>query len=348
MLLCLKDKITEIKTNLMRKNRPAQNNRILRSNLKPHQSRSRWSGFFPPKFSLSAQFFFIFLSFSLGLLSTCRTESTLIKAAGVVDGETSLITSLVSGRILEYNLREGEKVSKGQVAARIDSARIAKKIEGLGIAERELQVNRSKLGRQIELLKRNLNYWQEQVKRLKKLTETKAVTGDELERAQLQLEQIEAELEINRSSLESLHWQQLAIQNQREQLEFELQDYTIEVPVDGQILESLVTAGETVLPGKTLARILIQDSLFVETFLEEKELGRLKPDQEVVVLVDGYSGELPGKIFYISHEAEFSPKYIISEKERKTLLYQVKIRVKDEEGILKLGMPVTIVIKPEN
>lgn len=93
---------------------------------------------------------------------------------------------------------------------------------------------------------------------------------------------------------------------------------------------------------------MIQDSLFVETFLEEKELGRLKPDQEVAVLVDGYAGELKGHIFYVSREAEFSPKYFISEKERKTLLYQVKIRVKDEEGILKLGMPVTIVIKPEN
>lgn len=347
MIICLKDKIAESKPTLMRKTQRAQKNKIISSKHKPHQLSSPSPGLFLLKFSFSAKFFFIFFIF-LGLLSTCRTESPLIKAAGVVDGETSLITSLVSGRILEYNLREGEKVSKGQVAARIDSARIAKKIEGLAIAERELQINRSKIGRQIELLKINLNYWQEQVKRLKKLIEAKAVTGDELERAQLQLEQIEAELEINQSSLESLHWQQLAIQNQRAQLELELQDYTIEVQVDGQILESLVTAGETVLPGKILARILIQDSLFVETFLEEKELGRLKPDQEAVVLVDGYSGELPGKIFYVSREAEFSPKYIISEKERKTLLYQIKIRVKDEEGILKLGMPVTVVIKPEN
>ncbi|MCX7973787.1 MAG: HlyD family efflux transporter periplasmic adaptor subunit [Candidatus Aminicenantes bacterium] len=308
------------------------------------------SKLFWSEFSFRVQFLLLYLYLIAlqCLLLACRPELSLIKAAGVVDGETVLVTSFVGGRILEYNLREGEKVSKGQMAARIDANRIIKKIEGLAIAQRALQVNRSKIERQIELLKRNREYWQQQVNRLKKLTETKAVTRDELERAQLELDRIEAELEINRASLESLQLEHLSIQNQREELELQLEDYTIEVPSDGQVLESLVSTGETILPGKTLARILIQGSLFVETFLEEKELAQLKDDQEVAVLVDGYSRELKGRIFYISQEAEFSPKYIISEKERKALLYQVKIRVMDEEGILKLGMPVTVMIKPES
>lgn len=312
-------------------------------------------GYFTPKensiFSLdsfipSILSFLTLIAFLL-LISACRPESFVIKAAGVVDGETSLLTSLVGGQIVEYNLREGDKVTKGQIAAQIDSAKINKKLEALAIAERDLKVNQAKIERQMELLKRNRDYWQQQVNRLKKLTETQAVTSDELERAQLQLDQIEAELEINRSSLESLRLQQQSIQNQREELELQLQDYRLKVPADGQVLESFVTVGETILPGKALARILIQGSLFVETFLEEKELARLKPEQEVTVIVDGYSPELKGQIFYISREAEFSPKYIISEKERKALLYQVKIRVKDDDGILKLGMPVTVIIRPE-
>lgn len=266
----------------------------------------------------------------------------------MVDGEIALITSLTGGEIVEYNLQEGDRVAKGQLAARIDSARINKKIEGLNIAELDLKVNQAKIERQIGLLKRNRDYWQKQVNRLKKLTETKAVTGEEMERAQLQLEQIEAELEINCSSLASLRLQQQSIQNQREELELKLQDYILKVPADGQVLESLVTVDETILPGKTLARILIQGTLFVETFLEEKELACLKPDQEVGILAEGYPRELKGQIFYISREAEFSPKYIISEKERKALLYQIKIRVKDKEGVFKLGMLVTVIIKPEN
>lgn len=325
-----------------------KNKLIFGFNFKLGYFTQKQSSFFSPDFFISSILSLLTLTGFLLLIPACRPESSLIKVAGVVDGETSLLTSLVGGQIVEYNLREGDKVSKNQVVARLDSAKINKRIEALAIAERDLKVNQAKIERQIELLKRNRDYWQQQVNRLKKLTETKAVTGDELERAQLQLDQIEAELEINRSSLESLRLQRQSIQNQREELELQLQDYLIKVPADGQVLESLVTSGETILPGKALARILIQGSLFVETFLEERELARLKPDQEVTVLVDGYPRELGGQIFYISREAEFSPKYIISEKERKALLYQVKIRVNDNEGILKLGMPVTVIIKPES
>lgn len=302
---------------------------------------------FIDNFSYLKTFLFPFLIFLL-IVAACRSESSLIKAAGVVDGETYLLTSLVGGQIVEYNLHEGDKVVKGQVAARIDSAKLNKKLEALLIAEGELRINQAKLEKQIDLLKRNHNYWQKQVERLKKLAESHAVTGDELDRAQLQLDQVEAEIEINRSSLESLRLQQQSILKQREELELQLQDYTLKIPVDGQVLESLVTLGETILPGKALARILVHDSLFVETFLEERELARLKPQQEATIIVDGFPRPLKGQIYYISREAEFSPKYIISEKERKALLYQVKIKVGDKEGILKLGMPVTVIIKPEN
>jgi hypothetical protein len=50
-----------------------------------------------------------------------------------------------------------------------------------------------------------------------------------------------------------------------------------------------------------------------------------------------------GTVSYFGRKAEFSPKYIISEKERKSLLYQVKIKVEGNSGIFKIGMPVTVV-----
>jgi len=283
----------------------------------------------------------------LVMTSACRQPDSLIKAAGTVDGETTLVTSLLAGQIIEFNLQEGAKVQKGQVAARLDSAKIEKKIEGLSLAERELKVSRAKIERQIERLEKNEIYWRGQVARLKKLAQEQAVSGDELERARLQLDEVEAELAISRYSLESLRLQQLTIQNQREELELQLKDYTITIPADGVVLQSYVTSGEIIYSGKPLAQILLDDSLFVETFLEEKELSRIKLNQEASILVDGQAEELKGEIYFISREAEFSPKYIISEKERKALLYQVKIKIRKAQEILKLGMPVTVIIKPE-
>ena len=48
-------------------------------------------------------------------------------------------------------------------------------------------------------------------------------------------------------------------------------------------------------------------------------------------------------ISYFGRKAEFSPKYIVSEKERQALLYQVKVRVDRDLEVFKVGMPVTVV-----
>ncbi len=283
----------------------------------------------------------------LAFFPACRQEVTVIKAAGVVDGETALVIAPVAGEITEFNLVEGKSVAKGEVAALVDASKIKIKIDGLEIAARNLRVNQAKTERQIAFLLKNKEYWQDQVTRLKKLAEAQAVTGDELRRAKLQLEETETELDLARRTLESLRLEEASLENQREELELQLKDFSLLVPADGTVIETFVTAGERVMPGKVLARLLVKGSLFIETFLEEAELGRIKLNQEARFEVDGLPGkEFKAEVTYINREAEFSPKYIISEKERKALLYQVKIKPLEAEEILKLGMPVTVIIQP--
>lgn len=297
---------------------------------------------------IRALLFISLLLLALTAFEACRPETMVIKAAGVVDGETALVIAPVAGEIIAFNLVEGKRVAKGEVAAEVDASKIKTKIEGLRIAERNLRVNQAKTQRQISFLLKNKEYWQDQVIRLKKLSANQAVTQDELRRAELQLEQTETELDLARRTLESLRLEQASLENQREELELQLKDFSLLVPADGTIIETYITTGERVLPGKVLARLLVKDSLFIETFLEEEELSRVKLNQEAWVQVDGWPDrEFKAVITFISREAEFSPKYIISEKERKALLYQVKIKPVEAEEVFKLGMPVTVVIKPE-
>ena len=118
---------------------------------------------------------------------------------------------------------------------------------------------------------------------------------------------------------------------------------TSAVPAHGVVLERFVSKGETVFPGTPAADILEHSSLYVEIFLEEQEISSLTLNMKARVLVDGLEDqELWGKVSFFGRKAEFSPKYIISEKERKSLLYQVKIAVEDENGVFKVGMPVTV------
>jgi HlyD family secretion protein len=95
--------------------------------------------------------------------------------------------------------------------------------------------------------------------------------------------------------------------------------------------------------GAPVADILDRSSLYVEIFLEEPELSRLALGRDVDVLVDGMEGKVySGTITYFGQKAEFSPKYIISEKERRSLLYRVKVGLSGDLEVFKLGMPVTV------
>jgi HlyD family secretion protein len=164
----------------------------------------------------------------------------------------------------------------------------------------------------------------------------------------MELKKLEAETSLFdiTKSLQALEIQKEKIENKQEYLNLLLADHVIKSPINGVVIERFVSGGETVFPGASIADILDTSSLFIETFLEEREVSSLTLNMKARVLVDGLEDkELWGTVAYFGRKAEFSPKYIISEKERESLLYQVKVKVEDEAGIFKIGMPVTVAFK---
>jgi HlyD family secretion protein len=274
----------------------------------------------------------------------CSSRSPeFITAAGVVDGDVITVKSPVAGKAKILNFKEGAGVAEDTVLVVVDSEKIENQIQGLDIQEREISVNRKKLERQVTLLKTTQKYWKDQVARFERLEEKESISGDQLEQARLKLEEVEASLFDTQQSLNSLSIQSANIQNQKEQLRLILEDHNITSPVSGIVLERFVSEGETVFPGTPVADILDRDSLFVETFLEEQELSLLELGRHADILVDGQEGRIfGGTIINFGQKAEFSPKYIISEKERRSLLYRIKIRLDGDLDVFKLGMPVTV------
>lgn len=284
------------------------------------------------------------LSFGLMVLAHCggkSSESTT--AAGVVDGEVVTVKAEVAGKLEALNIAEGSAVAQDDILVTIEAKKIENQLQGLDIQKREVGVNRKKLERKIRLLKTTLEYWKEQVSRFERLEKKESISGDQLEQARLKREEVEASLFDAQQSLAALSIQYASIQNRKERLNLLLEDHVIASPVTGVVIEKFVSRGETVFPGTPVADILDRSSLFVETFFEEQEISRLKLGQKVEILADGLEGRVfEGTIVYFGQKAEFSPKYIISEKERRSLLYRVKVRLEGDLEAFKLGMPVTV------
>jgi HlyD family secretion protein len=291
-------------------------------------------------------FVILVLVFFLMNISNCsKTSDRMIKAPGIVDGDLITVKAAVTGTLQGQMIKEGEIVKRDQVLAQVDADKVENQLEELEINRREIDINEEKISKKIKFLDSNIQFLHKQVQRFQRLKEKKSIPGEQLETMELKLLEAETSRFDLKKTLEVFTVQKEKIQNKREYLQLLLEDHTLKSPVNGVVVEKFVSPGETVLPGAAIADILDTSSLFVEIFIEEKEIAGLTLNQKAVIQPDGIDKELTGAISYFGKKAEFSPKYIISEKERQSMLYRVKIKVEDTPGILKLGMPVTVVLE---
>lgn len=283
------------------------------------------------------------LSWTL-LLFACGGGRDGIRAPGVVDGEIASVRALAGGTLERLLVREGQPVARGELVAELNRDKVRNGLEEVEIAAREIANSEARAREKRGLLAANLDYWQGQTQRFERLHANESVSGDQLAKTRLQLQEARTSLQDLERSLQALAIQQERLANKRRALELADRDLELRSPVAGVVLETFTRAGETVLPGAALADVLDLSSLFVDVFVEERELAALKIGQEARVLVDGLEGRsFSGRIAYFGRKAEFSPKYIVAEKERQALLFQVKVRLEKDLDAFKVGMPVTVV-----
>ncbi|MBN2399381.1 MAG: efflux RND transporter periplasmic adaptor subunit [Candidatus Aminicenantes bacterium] len=283
----------------------------------------------------------------LGLLAfffSCQKKESEIRAPGVVDGEIASVKAMTAGTLDSLLVQEGQAVKKGELLAEINRDKLRNGIEELDLAGREIVNNEIRAREKRQLLALNFDYWQKQVQRFERLKQSQSISGDQLERSRLQLKEARTSLfELDRS-LEALQIQKERIANKRQAFNLAERDMLLLSPVSGVVLETFISAGENVFPGVALADVLDLASLFVDVFIEEKEIAALKLGQQARIIVDGMEERsFSGRISAFGRKAEFSPKYIVAEKERQALLYQVKVRLDQDLDVFKIGMPVTVI-----
>ena len=111
-------------------------------------------------------------------------------------------------------------------------------------------------------------------------------------------------------------------------------------PLSGVVLVKNAEAGEFVVPGGAVVTLGDVEKPWLKAFINENDLGRVKLGQKVSVTTDSYLGKVyPGKITFLSSEAEFTPKNVQTAKERVKLVYRIKVSLENPHGELKPGMP---------
>jgi HlyD family secretion protein len=114
----------------------------------------------------------------------------------------------------------------------------------------------------------------------------------------------------------------------------------LNAPLSAIVLVKNTEPGEFVVPGGAVVTLGDVEKPWLKAFITEGDLGKVKLGQQVSVTTDSYPGKVyPGKITFISSEAEFTPKNVQTAKERVKLVYRIKVALENPHRELKPGMP---------
>jgi len=118
---------------------------------------------------------------------------------------------------------------------------------------------------------------------------------------------------------------------------------TLRAPVSGVTLTRNIEPGENIGAARPVTTIADLSEVKVRFYVPAKMLGALNTGDSVTVLSDASPGErFPGYISYISEQAEFTPKTILTKEERTQLVYMIKAAIPNPGRKLKAGMPVDV------
>jgi len=125
-----------------------------------------------------------------------------------------------------------------------------------------------------------------------------------------------------------------------------LADCVILASAGGTLVNRLVEPGEFVAPGTVVAVIADLSRLELTLYVSEASVPRLWLGMDAHVAIDAFDDRtFPGKVVYISPQAEFTPKNIQTQEERTKLVFAVKVVVPNPDGALKAGIPADVTLQ---
>ena len=296
---------------------------------------------------------------ALALLSgACGNNENDFDASGTFEAEEVIVASEIGGKLVTFNVEEGQTLTNGQLVGTIDAENLNLQKQQVEESIKALQDKTANVSPQIRLLETQASVQQAELnKQLKERTRTANLIKADAA-TQKQLDDINAQIEILRRQI-SVTKQQIRVQKDNvqtqnrsilsegkplekkvEQLEDQLNKANIINPVEGTVLTKYAEAGEITAPGKALYKIADLKTLILRAYITGAQLSEVKLNQAVMVRVDKGEDDykqFTGTITWISDKAEFTPKTIQTKDERANLVYAVKIRVKND-GYLKIGM----------
>jgi len=269
----------------------------------------------------------------------------------VASGEVSL-TAKMGGIVEQVMVKEGDLVKEGQVIIKLEQDDVLSQINQAQAAVKAAEAQASslengQLPQQIAQLESaynqaeaNLKNAEDNYTRMKNLYEQGAISQQQFEATELQYKVAKEQYESAKTQLtltkektapESLALARAQLEQAKVALsvaQTALDNTLIKAPISGKVGSINAKVGQMISPGVAIATVGESSNMEISINVTEDRINSLKVGQEAEVTVDAASDKsLKGEIVSISPY-----------KNALTQLYPVKVRVSNEDGLLKSGM----------
>lgn len=299
------------------------------------------------QFFIKSELILMGLGLSL-ILTSCGKSNEGEDASGTFEATEVIVSSEASGKILSFDIEEGQELTANQLLGAIDSTQLFLRKQQILSSKKSIQSRRPDVKKQIAVLEQQISTAKTERKRVENLLKANASTQKQLDDINAQISVLEKQLDAQKTTLETANEgiteDTEGINIQVQQVSDQLKKCKITSPIAGTVLIKYAEMGEVAAPGKALFKIANTNNMILRAYITADQLTKIKVGQKVKIKTDfgkDESKEYNGTLGWISNKAEFTPKTIQTRDERANLVYAVKINVIND-GFLKIGMYGTV------
>ena len=301
------------------------------------------------------------------IYSTYYTGQTgAILATGTIEGTEVALSAKNAGTIATLSISEGDAVKQGQLVAVIsrndlvaqrdqDAEAVVEaqaKLDDLVSGARDQEIAQAQAN--VNIAQINSNKAADDLAKRQQLFQQGAVSQDVLDQYQVaanltsnQLDSAKAALRLLQagSRPDAINAAQDEVQRNQavlQSMQAVLNDLNVISPINGTVLTKNYEQGEFVQAGAAIATLIDLNDMWIRVYIPTDQLPAIKLGQQVRFTVSGLSRVFTGAVEEINSQGEFTLKTIQTEEERANVVFGVKIKIDNEGGILKPGMPADV------
>lgn len=302
----------------------------------------------------------------LGYIKYHQVKPSVLTATGTIEATQVELNAKLAGTLQSLSISSGETVKKGQlIAVTTRNDLVAQKErDALGVLQaqaqlddltsgaREQEINNAQIA--VNTAQTNLDQVSKDYHRDLALFQAQAIPQADMEKAATAFKQAQNQVDAAKGNLDLLlaGSRPDAIAAAKDQVamsqavlkssEAQLADTQIICPINGTVLSKNFEAGEYVQAGASIATVADLNDMWVKVYIPTDDLPKIKLKEPIKVSVSGSAQKYPGWVEEIAAQGEFTPKTIQTKEERTNIVYGVKIKINNDNGTLKPGMPADV------